>query len=46
MFIILLITHILIDVAYSGTISPAIFKAYLTTDTSFVNEVTTLKLNT
>ncbi|CAD8068036.1 unnamed protein product [Paramecium primaurelia] len=46
MFIILLITHILIDVAYSGTISAAIFKAYLTTDTSFVNEVTTLKLNT
>ncbi|CAD8145258.1 unnamed protein product [Paramecium octaurelia] len=46
MFIILFITHILIDVASTGTISPSIFKAYQTTDTSFTNEVTSLKINT
>ncbi|CAK77088.1 unnamed protein product (macronuclear) [Paramecium tetraurelia] len=46
MFIILFITHILIDVACAGTISPSIFKAYQTTDTTFSNEVTSLKINT
>lgn len=46
MFIILLITSNLIDIACSGVISPSIFKAYLTTDTTFTNEITSLKLNT
>lgn len=44
MFNILLILYILLDVGYSGTITPSIFfKAFSTTNSM---EVTTLKLNT